>query len=146
MLSRIEHAPVPKNYFQMLTRALRNARLCGPCLTVGLGRVDHPDMISEVADLLLRHQDTAWVLCYGEFESRLLLSLRTTDTQADSGQIMRRVAGRRGTGGGHRTLAGGQIPISGLSREEIARQEKDLVTRFLQQVGAGKCVPELFLS
>ena len=48
-----------------------------------------------------------WSLCTGYFGDRLYLSMRTTNSRADAGRLMRRLLGRRGKGGGHGTMAGG---------------------------------------
>ncbi len=42
---------------------------------------------------------------------RLYLSIRTTNPRADAGNLMRRLIGRRGKGGGHGTMAGGYVVL-----------------------------------
>jgi nanoRNase/pAp phosphatase (c-di-AMP/oligoRNAs hydrolase) len=87
-------------------------------LTVGrlvvshLGTVEQPDIVPEVADLLVRLEGKTWSLCTGRFGDRVYLSLRTTNPRADAGGIMRRLVGRKGKGGGHGMTAGGWVPIT----------------------------------
>ena len=123
-------------YFKMLVEALDNARTYGNCIVTGLGAVDCHDMIGEVADLLLRSEDAVWVLCYGFCDGEVHLSLRTSDLSANAGVTVRRIVGRKGTGGGHNVLAGGCIPLAGEIESERKRTESMLVRRFLRAVGA----------
>jgi nanoRNase/pAp phosphatase (c-di-AMP/oligoRNAs hydrolase) len=52
MLSEIQRGRVERNYYQMLSDGLRNARVFGPAVVTGLGTLENPDMIAEIAALL----------------------------------------------------------------------------------------------
>ena len=95
----------------------------------------NPDMISEVADLLLRNEGSEWALCYGVHTDKLLLSLRTSGPGAQAGIVMRRLVARRGTGGGHNAIAGGQIPLKSGSDREVRDLARKLCARLLRAVG-----------
>jgi len=130
MLGRIRMARVPRAYFAVMRTALDRACSHGQCLVSDLGRVDNPDMVAEMADLLLRDQETTWALCCGIYEQRLLISLRTSELQADAGNVIQRAVGRRGTGGGHQAMAGGQIVLR--DDEDIEALAHDVVRRALR--------------
>jgi nanoRNase/pAp phosphatase (c-di-AMP/oligoRNAs hydrolase) len=136
MLSEIQRGRVQRNYFQMLSDGLRNARVCGPAVITGLGEVENPDMIAEIADLLLRDDETSWALCYGIYQDRMLISLRTSQESPRADRVVRRIVGRKGTGGGHPRYAGGQIPLTQNSPPFIARLEKAMLRRFLAAISA----------
>jgi len=146
MLGQIQRGRVPATYYQILATALTRSNLYGSCAITDLGDVDNPDMIGEVADLLLRHEKVRWTLCYGfhdgrdpaSRESRLLLSLRTQDTRRRADDIMRRIVHQIGTGGGHTTMAGGQIPIhpDRDRHSERARIERLIRQRLLRALRA----------
>jgi nanoRNase/pAp phosphatase (c-di-AMP/oligoRNAs hydrolase) len=135
MLSRIQRGRVPDDYFRMLATALQNARVYDDCVVTDLGGVHQPDMIGEVADLLLRRHDTDWVLSFGFFEDRGLFSLRTSDPGASAGELAHNIAqrldGDRATGGGHGSLAAGQIPLDGRTKAERKRVATALEAAFL---------------
>jgi nanoRNase/pAp phosphatase (c-di-AMP/oligoRNAs hydrolase) len=137
-LSRIETERVPRAYFQMLVEGLRNAETFGKCVVTGLGQIDNADMIGEVADLLLRNEGTEWTICYGFCDGKMLFSIRTSDVTANAGRIARRVVGRRGTGGGHDSLAGGQIPMEKDTESLRRRLESVILQRFLRAVGVNE--------
>ena len=140
-LSRIMWGREPPEYFVVLAEALARTRLYGSCVVTGLGSVDNPDMIGEVADLLTRHRDAEWVLCYGFCGNQAMLSVRTTDASGDAGAVARRLAGRKGTGGGHRAMGGGQIPLAGETGVERRRVERAVTGRFLRILDAAERQP-----
>jgi nanoRNase/pAp phosphatase (c-di-AMP/oligoRNAs hydrolase) len=136
MLGVIQRGQVPRVYYQMLADALRNARVQGPAIITDLGEIDNPDMIAEVADLLLRDDETTWTMCTGFWKDKLLISLRTAEESNLAEKVIRHIVARRGTGGGHLTYAGGQIPIlngTKTKREELVR---DVQQRFLAAISA----------
>lgn len=141
-LSRIEVERLPRPYFSLLSRGLANARLFGHCVMTDLGIIDNPDMIGEVADLLLRNDESDWALCIGLYETRMLLSIRTSDLQQDAGKVMARIVGRNGSGGGHSTMAGGQIAVDNKSPEKIAALKKGVIKRYLKILKLDGCTGE----
>ena len=122
-------------YFQMLANALTNARVQGPAVVTQLGDVDNPDMIAEVADLLLRDDETTWTLAAGYWQQKLWISIRTSDESRPAEKVVRSIVARRGTGGGHQTYAGGQIPLKSDTKAERKHIEKLVLRRFLSAVG-----------
>ncbi len=111
MLGNIQRGQVPTDYFRLLFIALDRARLCGTSIHCDLGAVDNPDMIAEVADLLLRHEEAAWSLVWGYHDTRVLLSVRTSAPAGEADAVAKRIVSGKGTGGGHHSMAGGQIPL-----------------------------------
>jgi nanoRNase/pAp phosphatase (c-di-AMP/oligoRNAs hydrolase) len=135
MLSVIQRGKVPRIYYQMLADALRNARVQGPAIITGLGQVDNPDMIAEVADLLLREDETTWTMCTGYWNDKLLISIRTSEESNLAERVIKHMVARKGTGGGHLTYAGGQIPLTGGTKREREKLEKLIQRRFLDAIG-----------
>jgi nanoRNase/pAp phosphatase (c-di-AMP/oligoRNAs hydrolase) len=134
-LGRIETERLPRDYFAILAAALRNAATYGRCIVSALGTINNPDMIGEVADLLLRNEESAWALCHGHYQDELLVSLRTSEPGANAGKVMHRIVGRDGSGGRHNAMAGGQIPLKLRPSASMHRLERTLVRRFLRVVG-----------
>jgi nanoRNase/pAp phosphatase (c-di-AMP/oligoRNAs hydrolase) len=135
MLSAIQRGSVPRSYFCSLSTALHNARVYGNTIIANLHEADNPDMMGETADLFLRHEGIDWVLCYGVHEGKLLLSMRTTPSDKRAGEVMKRIVGRLGTGGGHATAAGGQVPLPKGTRVERDGATRRIRERFLRETG-----------
>jgi len=110
-LAKVQYARLPLSYFRNLHEALEHLETADTLVASHLGDVEQPDIVPEIADLLLRMQGKTWSLCTGRFGDRIYLSIRTTNQRADAGAIMRRLVGRRGKGGGHNMVAGGWIGL-----------------------------------
>ena len=96
-----------------------------------------PDMAAEVADLLMRMENVAWVVCLGIFQDQGVMSVRASDSNAKAGRLVRIIAGRNGSAGGHNTMAGGRIHLPDKTPAERIAELHALVPRFLKELGAG---------
>ncbi len=135
LLGRIQRARVPQEYFQALERGLRAAQVNDRAVFTHLGEIEHPDLVSEVADLLFRLEGMRWSFVTGSHGQTLFASLRALDAEGhDAGEVAKQVAGERGSGGGHEALAAAQIPIpAGTTHEEA---HAAALERFLSAVSA----------
>ncbi len=131
-LAEIERAQVPIEYFRSLDAVLHAARVYGSVVISYMGRMTHPDLAAEMADLLLRLQGVQWVICMGVFEEGLNLAVRTRDPQGGAGRLVQEIVNKMGTAGGHGTLAGGYVPLRGQDPEQVASQLGRSALRHLQ--------------
>lgn len=134
LLGRIENEQEPREYFTVVSRALREARTYGGVGICWLGRTINPDMTGEIADFLMRCEEINWVLVTGLYQGTLYISLRSDLQNADADSIMRKIVNGLGTGGGHEMIAGGQIDIERDSTkiaDKFRRKiEQNLLTHF----------------
>ncbi len=144
LLARIEDEKVPRAYFRAMAEAMRNATIYEDVIVTGLGRTENPDMVSEVADLLLRMEGIRCVLCFGFFEDNVLLSIRTHEDDLNAGKLAQKMIKRgkylseNGTAGGHGMMAGGQVGIAGKNEKEIEKISTEIRHCFLEALGVGK--------
>lgn len=134
ILSQIQHGAVQREYYKYLAECLNNARVFGRAVISSLGTVINPDMVGEMADLLLRDEQIVWVLCYGFYEGKMLLSLRTDAESPPAAKVIRHIVARKGAGGGHDSYAGGQIPVEKLSKTQLAKWISQIEKSFLKSV------------
>ena len=134
MLGRVLHPSLKHRYYSTLSHALLAAFTYGNIIGSHLGVIDHPDSVSLVADLLLRHERNTWSLVTGIWKDELHISLRTLNRSAHAGRVMRRMLSNRGAGGGHDHLAGGQIPLKGLDAAKQREIQEDVVMRLIKIV------------
>jgi nanoRNase/pAp phosphatase (c-di-AMP/oligoRNAs hydrolase) len=139
ILSQIQRGLVQRDYFRLLSLALSNAKVWGKSAITSLGQVENPDMIGEMADLILRDDQLEWVLSYGFCRGKLLLSLRSDAEDPSAAKVARHIVARRGTGGGHISYAGGQIPIDSLTQKALAQLTSSVEEAFLKQVEPALC-------
>lgn len=142
VLSRIESGRVPREYFGEVRAAIDGARSYGDVLVSDLGTVRVPDMVAEMADFLLRLESARWSCVLGEYRSTLYVSFRTSDPAADAGKLMKAVMSGTGSGGGHPSMAGGQIPLAGFTPDEKAAARRSFVEDVLRRSGAAGAAPE----
>lgn len=134
ILFDIAHAKVPRNYFLNFNRALESARIFHDVLVFNLFEVDHPDMVAEMADFLLRMEGVGVVLGMGCCDQEEVLSLRLDREELFAGKIIRSVVEGLGSAGGHGMIAGGQIrPMTG-NRAVQKELENTLITRLLKEL------------
>jgi nanoRNase/pAp phosphatase (c-di-AMP/oligoRNAs hydrolase) len=125
-LARIQHPRLPLSYLALLHRAVERLMSVGNLVVSHLGPVPQPDIVPEIADLLVRLEGKTWSLVSGSHGERLYLSLRTTNPLADAGRVMQRLVGRQGRGGGHGTLAGGWVPLAAEPDRQLQRLSERL--------------------
>ena len=137
-LSKIEFPPLPQSYYTYFDHALENTFIHRNVIGSRIGHVENPDIIPEVADLLLRHERATWSICLGRFEEKLILSVRTSNPRAEAGRVVRRLVGKRGRAGGHGMMAGGWIECSTKDEQELLSIEERIIRRFLTILGKSR--------
>lgn len=135
MLGAIQRGRVPAGYFHLLAVALDNARRCGKSVYSGLGHVDDPDMVAEVADLLYRFEEADWSLCWAYADGMVHLSVRTLSSHVPADKIVRDIVRREGSGGGHPSMAAGQILFSSGKVTDRKHLDQLIRQRFLKATG-----------
>ncbi len=136
LLSRIQNASQSLAYFKNLHQALENLESVDTLVVSHLGEVEQPDIVPEIADLLLRMEGKTWSLATGVYGDRVYLSIRTTNPRANAGAIMRRLVARRGKGGGHGMTAGGWVTVAkapGGDPRALQRQLAEKLARALDK-------------
>ena len=71
-----------------------------------------------------------------------MISLRTYEENARADKVIHHIVARKGTGGGHPSYAGGQIPFKEESKRIKQRLEKTVLSRFLKEVCKNPAVVE----
>jgi nanoRNase/pAp phosphatase (c-di-AMP/oligoRNAs hydrolase) len=134
ILARIQTPRLPLTYFSNLHEALESLETVDFLIVSHLGPVEQPDIVPEIADLLLRLEGKTWSLATGLFGDRIYLSIRTTNPRADAGALMRRLLGRRGKGGGHGRTAGGWIDAARVSEAERRKVQREVAERLAREL------------
>ncbi len=107
-----EAIPVSGLFCRFL-RGLSRTTLYRDVAVCELGKVHSEAIIPELADLLLRMDGICWSFCMGQMKDLLILSMRSTSRTHRAGDVIRRLVGKNGSSGGHKEMAGGQIPLCG---------------------------------
>jgi nanoRNase/pAp phosphatase (c-di-AMP/oligoRNAs hydrolase) len=134
LLHRIAEPKVPAAHFAALDRAIRRAEVRGSLITVNIGALDYPDLVAEIADLLLTFDRANWVMCVGQLGGSVYLSLRTDLEDAGAGQLIRRIVAGKGAAGGHGKIAGGRLFAPVKNDRELGRVYRDLVAAMAHEL------------
>jgi len=77
-------------------------------------------------------------LCTGLYDSKMLVSIRASEKNGRAGEEVKKFAGKKGTGAGHQSYAGGQMPLDRTDLIKPANLEKILREKFIRLIGADK--------
>jgi nanoRNase/pAp phosphatase (c-di-AMP/oligoRNAs hydrolase) len=138
-LARIRRAPLPPSYFAILHEGLDNSVVAGRLVLTSVSECTNPEMIAELADMMLRLENIRESVCYGVCEDRIYFSVRTVDGRGNAAERVRRVVKGIGSGGGHRSMAAGQVPLQGDREKRLALVRE----RILKVFAPGKPVTPL---
>lgn len=134
-LYQMRYTSLPAEFYVNFGKGISEAQFAGKILGTHLGVVDSPAMPAVVADFLLRFEGIGWVLVAAQHNDRIILSLRTNEPKVSAGEMMRKLTRHLGEGGGHRTKAGGFIPLCNRNAKDLERLRRLLRRRLLKLTG-----------
>lgn len=110
-LSKIQNPVRSRQTFMTLGKGIQNARVYKRLIVSHLGKIESPDLVSQVADSLIRYKNMSWCLCTGQYKGKLYTSLRMTNQKGDAASILRSIFDNPKHAGGHDTIAGGSLHV-----------------------------------
>jgi len=132
-----ESPPRSQEVLSIFRQALSDATLSEGLMLAPVSQMADRDALSQVADFLLPTEDVTTVISYGVRMSKVILSARSTNDALHIGKILSQTF-EKGSAGGHKSLAGGQIPFDELDCEN-ADDAMEKITSILKSVfGGGK--------
>jgi nanoRNase/pAp phosphatase (c-di-AMP/oligoRNAs hydrolase) len=108
-LAEIQSAPLSRVYFGDLALALGTTFVYDNAAICLLPRANGPEIVGEVADLLIRCESVERVLCGAVIGNDFLVSVRTQAPSESAADFVRAALAGLGRGGGHAHRAGGRI-------------------------------------
>jgi len=134
-LYAITNPKLSREHFVALDRACRGAICWGELLAVNLGPVRYPDLVAEIAEMMLAYDRARYCICVGEHEGRVFLSIRSEDEQSHAGELIRRIVGSKGAAGGHGMSAGGRLHDRIYNESDLKSVYDELVARMVAELG-----------
>jgi nanoRNase/pAp phosphatase (c-di-AMP/oligoRNAs hydrolase) len=146
-LYQMRYVDLPQSYYICYYSGLANAMYYDNAIISHLDKIDAPEKPAVIADFLLRFEAVQWSLVTAVYEDRLVVSLRTSSGKLSAADMIRRLLRNVGDGGGHRTKAGGFIPLESNTPAEIDRKRALLRRRYLRALhikvtGGKRLVPK----
>ena len=140
-LYNMRYVDLPQNVFVSYAQGLNNAVYYDNALVSHLDVSPSPERPAVIADFLLRFENVKWALVTGVMDNQLLLSLRAYRGKISAAELMKRLVRQIGEGGGHRTKAGGVIPLTG-TPGEVDRLRSIIRRRYLRALGIKAVKPQ----
>lgn len=133
LVAKIRNAPLPQEFFECTLQALQSSFIYDRLIISWVNELPQPEMAAQVVDFMIRLQQVDWALCAGVHGDQLILSVRTSQPQAQAGEILRQVAAKMGgRAGGHERRAGGYIPLPSTAASAIDQVQSELRRRLLK--------------
>ncbi len=141
LLYEIIHPKLPAEHFRTIHSGVENATIYGKLLVVNLRAICFPEVVSEIADYLVRLEGVETVLSMGHYNDEVILSIRTTNTRLNAGEIIKRLVAGRGAAGGHGMMAGGKLENVPFDPATLKEVEDFLTKRMMVELSIGDVIP-----
>ena len=136
LIRSFESPPRSQEVLSIFKQALSDADFEDGLMLVPITEMADRDALSQVADFLLPTEGVKIVVTYGVRMSKVILSVRSNDDSIHAGKMLERTF-QKGSAGGHKSLAGGQIPFDELGAETPEEAMKS-ITKILQTTFRGE--------
>ena len=134
-LAEITSPDLPLIYYKALRDALNNIRIFDCVVLCSLGKIRSPEMVAEVADLLVRLEGKQAVFCGGTVDQTYYVSVRSELNGRNAWQLIRDALDGEGSFGGHGAIAGGSVPLPDDTSRTVKRLERRLERNVLRSMG-----------
>ena len=123
LVRSIEEPPRSQETLESFAEALASRTLVGTTLLAPLTSMPNRDSLAQIADFLLPTESIQTVVVFGPRRGKIILSARSKNDDIHLGRLLSDVWGD-GLSGGHKALAGGQIPFEVLLDETPSEPQK----------------------
>ena len=135
LMRSFESPPRSQEVLSIFKQALADAEFDDGLMLVPISKMADRDALSQVADFLLPTEGVNVVVAFGVRMSKVILSARSRNDSIHIGKMLSKTF-EEGSAGGHKALAGGQIPFDELGVDcEI--QAMDSVSTILKDTFGG---------
>ncbi|MUV88968.1 bifunctional oligoribonuclease/PAP phosphatase NrnA [Halapricum sp. CBA1109] len=121
--------------------AIENRFVTGAVLITHVGRTSERDALPQAADYLATLEGVETAIVFGIVEESIHLSGRSTDPRIHMGDVLAGAFEDVGSAGGHREMAGGEVPLG-----IFAGYEDDQLVDIVEQVVTARLIGTLNLD
>ncbi|QLG64233.1 DHH family phosphoesterase [Halorarum salinum] len=143
LLRQLANPSVSGATIDAIADAIDNRTVRGSVLVSYVGRTTERDALPQAADYLASLEGVETTVVFGIVEDTVQLSGRSTDARVHIGDVLRETFADVGSAGGHREMAGGEIPL-GLFADQV--DEDDQLVDIVERIILGRLVNALNLA
>jgi nanoRNase/pAp phosphatase (c-di-AMP/oligoRNAs hydrolase) len=111
LLRELSNPSVSGATVEAIATAIENRTVRSAVLLSHVGRTSERDALPQAADYLATLEGVETTIVFGIVDDEIQISARSTDARVDAGEMLAAAFGDVGSAGGHREMAGGQIPL-----------------------------------
>jgi nanoRNase/pAp phosphatase (c-di-AMP/oligoRNAs hydrolase) len=112
IIKKIESSEMTKETLSDFRTALENLTFIKDRAFIHMGKVDNPDILVIMADFFLKMGEATWCIVSGIYGQKLIIILRNAGFRLDAGKTAKRLFGKWGSAGGHKSAARAEIPLN----------------------------------
>jgi nanoRNase/pAp phosphatase (c-di-AMP/oligoRNAs hydrolase) len=142
LLRRLSSPAVSGATVDAIADAISNREVRGSVLISHVGRTRERDALPQAADYLATLEGIETAIVFGVIDDAIHISGRSTDARTNIGEVLHDAFEEVGSAGGHREMAGGEIPL-GIFADE---PDDDHLVRMVERVVTNRLVDALKLS
>jgi nanoRNase/pAp phosphatase (c-di-AMP/oligoRNAs hydrolase) len=143
LLRRLASPSVSSATVDAIADAIENRTVRGSVLISHVGRTSERDALPQAADYLATLEGVETAIVFGILEDTIQLSGRSSDSRVHIGDALHDAFDDVGSAGGHREMAGGEIPL-GIFADFTS--DDDQLVDIVEAVITARLVAELNLS
>jgi nanoRNase/pAp phosphatase (c-di-AMP/oligoRNAs hydrolase) len=143
MLRQLSQPSVSGATVDAIADAIHNRTVRGSVLISHVGRTTERDALPQAADYLATLEGVQTAIVFGIVDDVIHLSARSTDARINLGEVLSKAFSELGSAGGHRGMAGGEVPL-GILAEYTADDAQ--VVHIVEQVVTDRLLATLNLG
>jgi len=140
LLRQLSSPAVSSATVDAIADAIENRQVYGAVLLSNVGRTSERDALPQAADYLATLEGVGTTFVFGIVGDSIQLSGRTTDSRVNVGDVLHEAFDDAGSGGGHREMAGAEIPLGIFA--DYTSNDRHLVD-IVEQVVTARLLAEL---
>jgi nanoRNase/pAp phosphatase (c-di-AMP/oligoRNAs hydrolase) len=143
LLRKLSSPSVTGATVDAIGQAIENRMVRGSVLITHVGTTSERDALPQAADYLATLEGVETAIVFGIVDESIHLSARSTDSRHHIGDVLNEAFSDVGSAGGHREMAGGEIPLGIFA--DVATDD-DHLTAIVQGVVTSRLVAALNLQ
>ena len=134
MLTRFERPAYPLEAARAFGSALNGLQRADDIVVADVGSLSEEGshILADLGDFCIGIENVCWAAACGFVGEDFVMTLRHVGAEPGAGELARRIAEGRGSGGGHATMA--RVTISGSSAREWLGTEDDMAAAVLERL------------
>lgn len=117
IIKKIEFSEMTKKTLSSFQTAIERVTFIKGIAFIHMGKVTEPDILVIMADFFLKMAEATWSVVSGIHGQKLIVIFRNAGFRLDAGKMARKLFGKWGSAGGHKSAARAEIHLRDMRKE-----------------------------